>query len=69
MLQASYLLGLEKARGELRQAEAGIEEVNLSITDFIQSIILALFQIEQNIRGLREVEALQKEQLSNAREN
>lgn len=67
MLQASYPLGKEKARGDLGQARAGIQEIDQLIISMEQSLTLVLFRISENIRRYRQVLDLNGEQAASSR--
>lgn len=63
MLQAQYPLGVEQARGELGQARAGRDELDRSLQDTRRTLTLNLVKLDENLRNLREVLALNTEQL------
>ena len=67
MLQVSYPLGKEQARGELGQAQAGIQEMEQSLISTEQSLSLALFQVFENIQRYRQVLSLNEKQADSSR--
>lgn len=68
MLQAQYPLGAEQARGDLGQARAGREELERSLQDARRTLTLNLIKLDENIRNLRQVLALNTEQQQVAEE-
>ena len=68
MLQATYPLGNQQAKGELKRVKTEIEELNYAILTTKQSLKLALKQMEERIFILNQVLVLFEEQLANAKE-
>ncbi len=68
LLQAQYPLGAEQGRGETGQAQAGLAELERSREATRRDLTLSLVQMEESLRNLRDVLALNREQEASAAE-